>query len=400
MKAITHYRYAGAAFLLMVATASTSTAMSFINQPAAAELNVGLGTFTVYYSLLAAAGAFLAPAIGQLVPKIGLRTLVGISAVWGGSCLLLFSLADALWMFYLIGMVLGMLSTTAVILLTNVILQTHYSSKEAASLLGLVMSGSGIGGALYSSLLPAIIEGSGWRVGCRIVGCIWFVLLAIGYAAIGKENAASTGGRTQQDCSGWTRAEALRSVYFYFILAAIFLTGLCSGIVQHYPAILVQKGFTLADAGILLGIYNIVLTTGKIIQGFLYGKWGIKAGTVLSYAFFACGSLLLALSGETYPAMMSLAIGFGVMTILPPLITKMLYGSKEYAGIYGIVTMCMSVGGFLATPLWGTVYDLTGRFQAAILAMPVLLILSLFFVLAAIRSGNAKAGANSITHRI
>ena len=51
MKQLTKLRPAIATFLMMIAVSTTSTAISFLNQPVANQLQVGMGSFTLYYSL-------------------------------------------------------------------------------------------------------------------------------------------------------------------------------------------------------------------------------------------------------------------------------------------------------------------------------------------------------------
>ena len=61
MRLFREYRFAAAAFLLMMAMALTTTALSFFVAPVCAELGVGRGSFTVYYSLMTASGAMPHP---------------------------------------------------------------------------------------------------------------------------------------------------------------------------------------------------------------------------------------------------------------------------------------------------------------------------------------------------
>lgn len=60
-----HLRPAFAAFILMVTMSLLSTGLSFFVSPVCEDLGFGRGSFTLYYSLMVAAGAvsasFLAP---------------------------------------------------------------------------------------------------------------------------------------------------------------------------------------------------------------------------------------------------------------------------------------------------------------------------------------------------
>ena len=108
------YRPAAAAFLQMMSMALTTTALSFFVGPVCEELGYGRGSFTVYYSILTAAGTLAAPILGQIIQRRGLRFVATVSAVWTAAGLLLFSFCRELWMFYLAGAFTGLFGTAQV----------------------------------------------------------------------------------------------------------------------------------------------------------------------------------------------------------------------------------------------------------------------------------------------
>ena len=73
MEKLREYRPAMAAFLLMMAMALTTTALSFFVGPVCEALGFGRGSFTVYYSLMTASGAFAISILGQIIHKRGVR---------------------------------------------------------------------------------------------------------------------------------------------------------------------------------------------------------------------------------------------------------------------------------------------------------------------------------------
>ena len=62
-----------AAFLLMLTMSLLSTALSFFVSPVCADLGFGRGSFTLYYSLMVAAGAVSASFLGNYMNKHGIR---------------------------------------------------------------------------------------------------------------------------------------------------------------------------------------------------------------------------------------------------------------------------------------------------------------------------------------
>ena len=82
MKAKNDLRPSAAAFLLMIAMSITTTAISFFVTPVCADLGIGRGSFTLYYSLMTAAGAFSTAFLGQYANRKGVRGIVLVSALW------------------------------------------------------------------------------------------------------------------------------------------------------------------------------------------------------------------------------------------------------------------------------------------------------------------------------
>ena len=81
MTKLQEFRPALAAFLLMMAMALTTTALSFFVEPVCTALDLGRGSFTIYYSILTASGALAIPVLGQIVNKRGVRGIITISSL-------------------------------------------------------------------------------------------------------------------------------------------------------------------------------------------------------------------------------------------------------------------------------------------------------------------------------
>lgn len=384
MNKLAKLRPAISTFLMMMAVATTSTAISFLNQPVSTQLQIGMGQFTLYYSLMVAAGALTTPLAGQLIHKLGAVKIVIATAIWGLICMVLFSVSNSLWMFYIVGILAGALGGSAITLLANVIVQTYYTTSEAASLIGIVMAGSGVGSTLYSAVIPVILEKTGIAATYRFIGIIWAVLLILSVLILGKATPVAEEKGGELGTNGMTRKEALRSPMLYMMVFSVLLLTCGTGLAQHWPAVLEELGYNAVTTGAIISFYSAVLTAGKIAQGILYGKLGLKKGALIVYALYIIGFFLL-LKAAVYPAFLCIGLGFGIVTTLVPVLTKSLFGQKEYAGIYGIIAMSISVGSFITTPVWGIVYDTTGSYRPGFLVMPVLIALAFLLQILSIR---------------
>lgn len=370
------YRPAFAAFLLMMAMALTTTALSFFVAPVCDELGLGRGSFTVYYSLMTASGAASIPLLGQVIQKKGVRLIAGISAAWVSLGFLAFSLAERLWVFYAAGAWIGVFGTACVSLCATVIVQQSYTGSRASGILGTVMAGSGVGGMLISLILPGLIQELGWRWSYRILAACWLTLVICAVILLGN-GAKRAITKTDAPADGMTRAEALRSPKLYLLLAVSFILSAACGIQQQLPSLLSGYGFAAERVGVLMSFFTAALALGKIAQGLFYGRIGAVRGGVCIVVLFAVSFGILLFPGLVWPGLAMLAVGMGTVTTLLPLLTRRAFGNREYAAIWSIVYSAANVGTLLAAPMFGLVYDISGVYDPAMKISAFALLLSI-----------------------
>lgn len=385
MKERLSLRPSAAAFLLMMAMSITTSALSFFVSPVCADLNIGRGSFTLYYSLMTASAALSTSFLGQYINRRGVRNIVLISGVWCACGLILFSFARSLWMFYLVAAAMGMFATSCVNLCANVIVQQSYTSAQASGLLGFVMAGSGVGGMLFSWIVPAVLERYGWQMGYRFLGLCWALFVLTAFFLLDKQAVSGGIGSRRTPISGMTREQAMRSPKLYLMMVIIMVLTACCGVQQQIPSMLGGMGFSTAQVSLMVSVMTAGLAIGKIAQGVLYSKIGITKGGAVMVAVFAAGFLLMLKKELVYPALLCLAFGMGVYTTLMPIATRFVFGALEYAAIWSVIATAGSVGSFVVTPVWGMIYDIFGSYTPALITAPVLLAVALLAMLAVFR---------------
>lgn len=368
------YRPAVAAFMVMMAMSLTASTMSFFQEPVCAQLQVGRGSFSAVFSLMTLSGALTNPFLGQYAGKKGVKHILLVSGIWMLASAALFSLAKALWLVYLAAFFMGAFGTNCVALCANVIVQQSFDADRASGILGAVMAGSGVGGMIFNLLIPSVLGSFGWKPAMVALGTCWAVLLWTAAVVLGREKLPETEGNGPAVGKGMTRAEALKSPKFYILVAIIIILTACCGMQQQQPALLAGYGFDPGTVSLLLSAQTAVLALAKIFQGFLYGKLGIRRGGILALGAFCLGFIAIQTRALVYPGLVLMALGFGIYTTLMPLVTRSVFGTREYAAIWGVVATAGSVGTFVATPLWGTVYDLTGSYRLGMIGSAILLV--------------------------
>ena len=367
-------RPAAAAFLLAMAMALTTTAVSFFVVPVCDELGLGRGEFTVYFSLMTAAGALSVPVLGQIIQIRGVRPIAAVSAVWVAAGFMVFSFSKSLWVFYIAGALIGIFGTACVTLCASIIVGQSYPRSRASGILGLVMSGSGLGGMLISMVLPGLIRELGWRWGYRIVALCW-LLLGLGAWALLENREAERPDLQEAQEEGMTRDEALRCPKLYLLLVVSFMMSAACGIQQQLPSVLFGYGYSAGRVGVFMSLFTASLALGKIAQGFLYGRIGVVRGGMVVTALFSASFVLLLFPGMTWLGLPALAVGMGMVTTWLPLLTRLTFGSREYAPIWGIVYSASNAGTLVAAPLFGLSYDSFGSYAVSMaVTAPALLL--------------------------
>ena len=377
MRKFRDYRPALAAFLLMMSMALTTTALSFFVVPVCTELGLGRGSFTVYYSLMTAAGAIAAPVLGQSISKRGVRRIVGIGSVWGAVGFVAFSFSGALWMFYGAGVFLGIFGTACVSLCATVVVQQNYAGTRASGILGVVMAGSGVGGMLVSLILPGVIQELGWRWGYRFVAVCWLIFGLLALSLLEKQAMPVSKERQQATSEGMTRAQALGSLTLYLLILMMFLLSAATGIQQHIPSVLAERGLRGGAVSAMVSFFTAMLALGKIGQGLLYGKAGAVRGGTAVIAVFAGSFVMLLSENLIWPGLAALAVGMGSVTTLIPILTRNAFGTREYAAIWSILSAVSNFGAMVAAPLFGVVYDGSGTYGPAMLVSALGLVLTM-----------------------
>ncbi len=367
------YRPAAAAFLTMMAMALTASTLSFFLEPVCIELEISRGSFSLIFSLMTIAGALTNPVLGQRAGQKGVRGILVLCGVWGGSSLTLLSLAESLWVVYAAGFLMGLFGTNCVSLCANVIVQKSYDAGRASSLLGLVMAGSGVGGMVFNILIPAVMAASSWRTAMQVMALGWLSLLLAAALLLGKEKDLQPRNAAAGIGLGMTRAEALKSPKLYLLIAVIVVITAACGVQQQQPSLLGSYGFDSGKISVLLSAQTAVLALGKIGQGILYGRLGVRRGGCMMLLIFAAACALLMVPALVYPGLFLMAFGLGIYTTLLPLVTRQVFGTREYAAIWGLLATCGSVGTIVANPIWGGVYDRTGSYAPALIVCVVLL---------------------------
>ena len=377
--------------LLMMAYALVHTSVGYFVAPVTESLNIPRSAFSFYYTLLQLVSIVVIPVFSRLISRLGSRKILIIGAVWGGSGLAGFSFSSSVWQFYLFAVWLGIAVAGCTSLIAAVIIYDWFG-EQSGTPMGITMAGTGVCGIIQGFLMPTLIDSFGWQSVYRLLAVCWVAALVLASVLTSGEakNTVSQSVKKVEESEKDQRV-GLSSVQVAFMTSIVVLAipGL---FLHHMQAHFGQQGISGTMAGIFMSVFNVFVITFKITLGVLYDRVGAVKTTVLAWGAFAVG-MLLALSSSPVVLVISLAmlaLGMSSETVMPPLLTRSVFGRENYAVIYGRVSMAYNFGAAFASPIWGAVYDSAGSYLPGLWLSPVVLIVNLGLMIWLIKK-NKKA---------
>ena len=319
--------------------------------------------------------AFTSPLIGVLVARYGARTVLASGAVVFAAGYGWMAGMQAWWHFALAWAVVGLgVAALGDISVGAVVAQWVQRSRGLA--LGIVYTGSNLGGAIATRGVAALAAAEGWRTGIAALAVSAIaVLLPAGWFAVRDRAGAAAPAQALEESAGAgdldldTRA-AMRTRSFWIIAAGLVgFWAYLYAMLQHFPLALVDAGVAREAAtahwsnAVFMGMFS------KIAFGWIADRVHAKTALLLDYGMLAVSSLLLlGVSGSSSETIWGFVLVFGfsyaARDVVTPLIIAHCFGSRNLAQIYGVLMLTILIG-----PLGGTfagwVHDQTGSYQGA-----------------------------------
>jgi len=323
----------------------------------------------------------LAMLAGRLNDRFGPRWLLTGSALFYGSGFLLFSTLQAPWQLYLFyGLLVGIgMCTNDVVTLSTV---ARWFTRRRGFASGIVKCGTGLGQLVVPLTVAALIAAFGWRMACVVFGAAALAIIAVA-AQFMRRDPHSMGLRLQDDAQRRAPAPELHldpqaqtrvtSPLLWALCCVQFLVYCCLLTTQvHIAAHAMDLGLPRATAAGVLSTIGGVSLVGRLLIGGAIDRIGGRR------ALLACFTTLLVsfvwLQFATAPwmlfafaALYGIAHG-GFFTAMSPTVAEY-FGTRVHGTLFGTVLLFGSIGGALAPLAAGAVFDATGSYRIAFLAL-------------------------------
>jgi len=340
---------------------------------------------------------------GFFVARFGPKKLIitGILSLIGA--MILNSIATNVWLFYIGGCLLGIgFSFAGTTMISSVI--NRWFDKNKGTVMGIVLSANGLGGALAAQIVTPIIYDKnnvfGFRNAYKMIAVFLAVLIFLVLFFFKEEPKDYDGDRTVKrhrksrgkDWVGIDFSKLKRMPIFYITLICIFLTGFVLHAIGDAAGVH-MKDVGLSDAYIatVLSAHSLVLTASKFLTGFIYDKRGIRT------AFLICAmSSIVSITSVAFTAKsttgMVLAMIYGIFssvalpleTIMLPIYVSDLFGQKSFDKVLGIIVSINTAGYAVAAPLINLVYDILHTYTPALILCSLIMlgiVITMMFVI-------------------
>ena len=323
------------------------------------------------FTLALAMSAVLAPGVGRIIDRgFGRRIFTG-SAILGSLFLALLSMVTKLWQFYAVWIVIGMamsggLYEACFAILTRVM---GTKAKQAITLVTLV---AGFAGTLAFPGAHALVGIFGWR-GTVLSFATVIILIATPLIWFGCRFSERQ-GETPKVIAGHETTETFgifRSTRFWLLAVAYTMIALDHGVLlTHLLPLLDDRGIQSEAAVLAASMLGPMQVAGRLAMIAVGPRVSTLGIFIVAYISMAIAALSLLGSG-TVPVFIVCFIlfqgaGFGVMSIMRPVMTAELFGRNNFGLISGSLAVPY-LGAAAAAPTIAAIICLVGGYDLVIL---------------------------------
>jgi MFS family permease len=300
---------------------------------------------------------------GWLLTRIAIKPLMIAGCIILGGGLLLHSQAVTVETVYVARFLMGA-SLGFVGVAPCVVLVSRWFDAARGTALGLVLTGTSLGGFLTPLVAAPLIAAYGWRIAMLSVSAIvWLVLLPAILLFVGEPEEKTDPRRSE--LGGETLAHAIKTPLFWIFSA-------CAALV-FYPIFVTSQQFILYLQSPKIGVSAetaafaqsalfAMSVGGKFLAGYVSDKFRTAAVMAACAGLMFTSTLVLfhLTAGTALLFLLPFAIGYGGTFVLLQRSAADLFGRREIGKILGLVTLIEVIGAAIGGRVTGFLADKAG----------------------------------------
>ena len=335
---------------------------------------------------------------GKIFKKFGVKTMLRAGSVLLPLSWVIFGSAPNLPALYLGGVVLALGFYSGSMMSCSIIMGNWFKNN-LATITGITFMGSGFGAMVFNSVSGVLLTNYGWRTSMLILSAViavvtipmaFFVIKTtpqeMGLLPLGSQDDE----KEQSPVHGLTLKQAMGTYQFWLFAAAFVVYNIPANMLnQTVYAHMTDVGYSITTAANITAAVMASMAISKIVLGAAYDKLGVRTASL-----FVCLCLLISYLGLYYASSMVMVVitvifigtacSFGTMA--NPAITRTVFGTRDYAAIYGIIGAFGSMGGMITPIFSNSIFEATGSYNLAYLIGVGMTVLLAIIIIAATAS--------------
>jgi len=344
------------------------------------QLDVSTATVMLGSSLVIMMSGFISPFLGRALDHVSIRHFICLGAMMTSLGMVLVAQVSAFWQILVIYACLLPFGIALTGPLAAQTLTAKWFDGRRGTAMGIVTTGTSIGGFIVPILVAYLFAETDWRTGHRIIAAtvlllilppVWLLVRNSPHdMGIDPDPRASKptdiGAKEDAILRTWTTRTILSEPNFWIICGVMFLLGAgFSGISLHISPFATDLGIPKVQHGFFISLYAGTMIPAKIFFGHLsdridvrYLLWG--AATCLGL----CTTLLVLTSSFVMLAVSCVFFGAASGSMLPLIgnLVSSRFGVHAFGRVMGMLGPFNACAGFAPVAV-GAVRDASGSYD-------------------------------------
>ena len=308
----------------------------------------------------------ISPFAGWLIQKFSLKKLMLAGCVMLGGGLVIHAFGTSVSTIYAARILMG-ISLGFVGVLPTVVLVSNWFPDRRGTAIGILLSGTSVGGVVIPPLATPLIEAYGWRTAMVLVSLIIWLLLAPAILFLVKDHpdeiATPAVDSADKASTGVPFRQAIRTPLFWIlafeaalIFYPIFVTS------QQLILQTAKIGFTPWQSTLVQSGLFAFSVFGKFLFGYLSDNFRpVRVALICTVTMFASTWLLLNLNATTALLfLIPFGLGYGGAFVIIQRLVADFFGERDYSKILGAITMSEILGAVMGGTITARLADRFG----------------------------------------
>ena len=306
--------------------------------------------------------AFCSPLYGRLIDAGKGALMMTAASVIGGGCMILLSLVEQLWQFYLLWSVIG-LCMAGSLYEPCFALITRARGAEAKRSIIFVTLVAGFAGTVSFPVAHSLVLAFGWRGTVLFFGAVAILVVAplmwLGASAVERAGAQRHSANPHLSVA---ERSFLRSPVFWCLAFGFGFAAMLQGITLHHLLPILSERKIHPDVAVIaISFIGPMQVAGRLVMIAAERRVSIHGIAITCFVLMAASIAFLIVAGATPALLIAFVIlfggSYGVVSIIRPVIARDLLGERQFGAKSGALALVYLVGGasapFLGSLLWG-----------------------------------------------